>query len=127
MKKIERPVRSLLLGVGLSLLGVTSVHAQSVLFWSTQATPVNEQKDVREVVLKSSPVPVEFVTNNDGPYFTRLNAELQKALLVPAVKARLEEMGGEVRGSTSDEMRTMVANQTQKWIQVVNEAKIPKN
>ncbi len=61
------------------------------------------------------------------PVVDRLNAELQKALLVPAVKARLEEMGGEVRGSTPDEMRTMVANQTQKWIQVVNEAKIPKN
>lgn len=61
------------------------------------------------------------------PVVDRLNAELQKALLVPAVKTRLEEMGGEVRGSTSEEMRTMVANQTQKWIQVVNEAKIPKN
>lgn len=61
------------------------------------------------------------------PVVDRLNAELQKALLVPAVKTRLEEMGGEVRGSTPDEMRTMVANQTQKWIQVVNEAKIPKN
>jgi hypothetical protein len=36
-------------------------------------------------------------------------------------------MGGEVRGSTSDEMRNMVATQTQKWIQVVNDAKIPKN
>ena len=61
------------------------------------------------------------------PVVDRLNNELQKALLVPAVKTRLEEMGGEVRGSTPDEMRTMVANQTQKWIQVVNEAKIPKN
>lgn len=61
------------------------------------------------------------------PVVDRLNAELQKALLVPAVKTRLEEMGGEVRGSTPDEMRTMVANQTQKWIQVVNDAKIPKN
>lgn len=57
----------------------------------------------------------------------RLNAELQKALVVPAVKTRLEEMGGDVRGSTSDEMRKMVAEQTQKWIQVVNDAKIPKN
>jgi len=61
------------------------------------------------------------------PVVDRLNTELQKALLVPAVKTRLEEMGGEVRGSTPDEMRTMVATQTQKWIQVVNEAKIPKN
>ena len=56
----------------------------------------------------------------------RLNAEVQKALLVPAVKTRLEDMGGEARGSTSEEMKTMVTSQTQKWIQVVTEAKIPK-
>jgi tripartite-type tricarboxylate transporter receptor subunit TctC len=60
------------------------------------------------------------------PVIDRLNTELQKALQVPAVKARLEEMGGDVRGSTPEEMRVMVANQTQKWIQVVNDAKIPK-
>ena len=56
----------------------------------------------------------------------RLNAELQKALQVPTVKARLEDMGGEVHGSTPEEMKMMVANQTQKWIQVVSDAKIPK-
>ena len=56
----------------------------------------------------------------------RLNAEVQKALPVSAVKARLEDMGGEVRGSTPEEMKTMVASQTQKWIQVVTDAKIPK-
>ena len=56
----------------------------------------------------------------------RLNAEVQKALLVPAVKARLEDMGGEAKGSTPDEMKAMVASQTQKWIQVVADAKIPK-
>lgn len=61
------------------------------------------------------------------PIIDRLNAELEKALVVPAVKTRLEEMGGDVRGSTSDEMRKMVAEQTQKWIQVVSDAKIPKN
>ena len=77
MKQMKRPAAQLLVGFGLSLLATASANAQSVLFWSTQATPVNEQKDVREIVLKSSPVPVEFVTNNDGPYFTRLNAELQ--------------------------------------------------
>lgn len=56
----------------------------------------------------------------------RLNAEVQKALLVPAVKTRLEEMGGEAKGSTPDEMKAMVASQTQKWIQVVADAKISK-
>ena len=61
------------------------------------------------------------------PVIDRLNAELQKALLVPAVKTRLEDMGGEVRGSTSEEMRNMVATHTQRGVQVVNDAKIPKN
>ena len=56
----------------------------------------------------------------------RLNAEVQKALHVPTVKTRLEEMGGEARPSTPEEMRSMVSSQTQKWIQVVNDAKIPK-
>jgi tripartite-type tricarboxylate transporter receptor subunit TctC len=60
------------------------------------------------------------------PVIDRLNTELQKALQVPAVKTRLEDMGGEARGSTPEEMKTMVANQTQKWIQVVDAAKIPK-
>jgi|LauGreDrversion4_2_1035121.scaffolds.fasta_scaffold21857_6 tripartite-type tricarboxylate transporter receptor subunit TctC len=60
------------------------------------------------------------------PVIDRLNAELQKALQVAAVRTRLEEMGGEARGSTPEEMRTMVAAETQKWTQVVNDAKIPK-
>lgn len=57
----------------------------------------------------------------------RVNAELQKALAIPTVKSRLEDMGGDVRGSTPEEMRNMVSTQTQKWIQVVDEAKIPRN
>lgn len=55
-----------------------------------------------------------------------LHAETQKALQVPAVKARLEEMGGEVRGSTPQEMTAMVAAELQKWTQVVADAKIPR-
>lgn len=56
----------------------------------------------------------------------RLHAETQKALQIPAVKARLEEMGGEVRGSTPQEMSAMVAAELQKWTQVVADAKIPR-
>jgi tripartite-type tricarboxylate transporter receptor subunit TctC len=56
----------------------------------------------------------------------KLNADMQKALLVPAIRTRLEDMGGEVRGSTPEEMKAMVASETEKWIQVVNQAKIPK-
>lgn len=56
----------------------------------------------------------------------QLNAEAQKAIMVPAVKSRLEEMGGEVKGSSPEEMKSLVASQTQKWTQVVSQAKIPK-
>ncbi|MCK6403314.1 MAG: tripartite tricarboxylate transporter substrate binding protein [Sphaerotilus natans subsp. sulfidivorans] len=56
----------------------------------------------------------------------RLHAETQKALQIPAVKARLEEMGGEVRGSTPQEMSAMVAAELQKWTQVVADARIPR-
>lgn len=60
------------------------------------------------------------------PIVDRMHAETQKALQVPAVKARLEEMGGEARGSTPQEMRTMVAAEVQKWTQLVTDAKIAR-
>jgi tripartite-type tricarboxylate transporter receptor subunit TctC len=56
----------------------------------------------------------------------RLNAETLKALQVPEVRARLEEMGGDARGSTPAEMGAMVAAEVQKWTQVVTEAHIPR-
>lgn len=60
------------------------------------------------------------------PIVERLHAETQKALQVPAVKARLEEMGGEARGSTPQEMAAMVTAEVQKWTQVVTDARIPR-
>jgi tripartite-type tricarboxylate transporter receptor subunit TctC len=56
----------------------------------------------------------------------RLNTEVQSALQVAAVRSRLEDMGGEVRGSTPEEMKRMVAAETEKWTSVVNQARIPK-
>jgi len=56
----------------------------------------------------------------------RLNAEMLKALQIPAVKTRLEDIGGEVRGSTPEEMKAMVASELSRWVQVVADAKIPK-
>ncbi|MBO9649496.1 MAG: tripartite tricarboxylate transporter substrate binding protein [Variovorax sp.] len=56
----------------------------------------------------------------------QLNAAVQKALQVPQVRARLEEMGGDARGSTPEAMATMLQNELKKWTVVVNEAQIPK-
>ena len=60
------------------------------------------------------------------PIVDRLHAETLKSLQVPAVRARLEEMGGEARGSTPEEMTTMVATELKRWTTVVNDARIPK-
>ena len=60
------------------------------------------------------------------PIVDRLHAETLKALQAPAVRTRLEEMGGEARGSTPEEMTAMVATELKRWTTVVNDARIPK-
>ncbi|TWG35693.1 tripartite-type tricarboxylate transporter receptor subunit TctC [Acidovorax delafieldii] len=60
------------------------------------------------------------------PIVDRLNAEVLRALQAPAVRQRLEDMGGEARGSTPEEMKVMVSHEIEKWQQVVADAKIPK-
>ncbi|CAN7306231.1 tripartite tricarboxylate transporter substrate binding protein [Pseudorhodoferax sp. LjRoot39] len=60
------------------------------------------------------------------PIVARLNAEVQKALQVPAVRQRLEDMGGEVRGSTPEEMKTMLGRELDRWVHVVADAGIAK-
>ena len=61
-----------------------------------------------------------------GPVVEQLNAAVQKALEVPAVRKRLEDMGGEVRASTPAEMKAMVSAELEKWKRVVADARIPK-
>lgn len=56
----------------------------------------------------------------------RLNAEMQRVLRVPEVRAKLEEIGGEVRGSTPGEMRARVATELKNWTQVIRQARIER-
>ena len=56
----------------------------------------------------------------------RLNAETLKALQVAAVRQRLEDMGGEARGSTPDEMKAMMTRELERWTVVVADSQIPK-
>lgn len=60
------------------------------------------------------------------PIVERLRSETLKALQVAAVRARLEEMGGEARGSTPEEMTAMVSAELKRWTAVVNDAHIPR-
>jgi tripartite-type tricarboxylate transporter receptor subunit TctC len=60
------------------------------------------------------------------PIVMRLHAEMQKLLQVPDARAKLEGMGGEVQGSTPEEMRARVAEEMQRWARVIREANIPR-
>ncbi|MFM9927264.1 tripartite tricarboxylate transporter substrate binding protein [Variovorax sp. H27-G14] len=60
------------------------------------------------------------------PIVDQLRAATLKALQAPGVRARLEDMGGEARGSTPEEMTAMVGGELNKWTTVVNDAHIPK-
>lgn len=55
-----------------------------------------------------------------------LNAALQTALAVPEVRARLEQIGGDVRGSSPQEMRDLINAEITQWKSVIDEAKIER-
>jgi tripartite-type tricarboxylate transporter receptor subunit TctC len=57
----------------------------------------------------------------------RLNAEVATAIKVPSVRSSLEDMGGDVRGSTPEEMKSMVASELARWSRIVSERNIPKS
>lgn len=60
------------------------------------------------------------------PIVDQLNRETQKALQEPAVRQKLIDIGGEARGSTPDEMRAMIAAESDKWNRLVTEANIQR-
>ena len=58
------------------LVSAVAAQADDVLFWSTQAKPVEEAQAMREQVLAGAG-DVDYQPNDGGPWLTRLNAELQ--------------------------------------------------
>ena len=62
-------------GIALSCIAVAA--QADVLFWSTQAKPVEEAQAMREQVLSGFAGDVDYQPNDGGPWITRLNAELQ--------------------------------------------------
>ena len=56
-----------------------------------------------------------------------LNAATLEILRDPEIKQRLETaVGGEVRGSSPEEMKKLIQSEIAKWSGVVEAAKIPK-
>jgi multiple sugar transport system substrate-binding protein len=67
----------ILAGAALALsIAIGGAQAQ-VLFWSTQARPVEETQKMRSEVLKAFDGQVDYQVAEDGPWLTRLQAELQ--------------------------------------------------
>ncbi len=60
------------------VVACTAFAAQAdVLFWSTQAKPVEEAQAMRDQVLAGFADVVDYQPNDGGPWITRLEAELQ--------------------------------------------------
>lgn len=61
---------------GLAMLATAGAAQADVLFWSTQAKPVEESQAMREQVLAGFAESVDYQPNDAGPWITRLNAEI---------------------------------------------------
>ncbi len=57
-------------------LGAGTAGAE-ILFWSTQAKPIEETQAMRDQVLAPSGLDVDYQASDGGPWLTRLQAELQ--------------------------------------------------
>ena len=62
---------------GIAIATLAFAAQADVLFWSTQAKPVEEAQAMREQVLSSFGDAVDYQPNDGGPWLTRLQAELQ--------------------------------------------------
>jgi tripartite-type tricarboxylate transporter receptor subunit TctC len=62
--------------------------------------------------------------NTPQPIVQRLNAEVQRVIAAPELRARLESFGAEVRGTTPAEMRELVERQVALWTKVAKAANI---
>jgi tripartite-type tricarboxylate transporter receptor subunit TctC len=69
---------------------------------------------------------VGFATTAGTPAASvlRLHAETGRALKVTEVSTRLDQIGGEARGSSPEEMRARVAEEVKRWARVIKEAGI---
>ena len=69
-------LRKTLMGATAALAFASAAQAD-VLFWSTQANPVEESQAMRETVLAGAGQAVDYQSNEGGPWLTRLQAEIQ--------------------------------------------------
>lgn len=61
----------------LALIAMAGPVVAQPLFWSTQAKPVEESQRMRDDVLAGFPGGVDYQPSDEGPWITRLQAEIQ--------------------------------------------------
>lgn len=71
---IKKTALAAAIAVGTSLGAVSTSNAE-VLFWSTQANPIEEAQAMREQVLSGFEAGVDFQPSETGPWLTRIEAE----------------------------------------------------
>ncbi len=119
---------------GMATVTVAAPHIASGTIRALAVTSKTRWRDLPDVpTLEEAGVPGYEVTSWSGfagppglpqPIVDRLNAEVQRAIKVPSVKERLENLGGDARGTTPAEMKALVARQVAMWAKLAREANI---
>lgn len=76
MSQFRKAVAALAVATATSTIGISTASAKGVLFWATQAKPVEEAQAMRQQVLSGYEGEVDFQPSDGGPWLTRLQAEL---------------------------------------------------
>ena len=64
--------------------------------------------------------------NTPRPIVDRLNREINAALALPDVQSKFHELGIDPRGGSPEELRTLLANEIEKWKNLVSSMKIER-
>jgi multiple sugar transport system substrate-binding protein len=76
MKKTLKLLAGATLAISMGALSAGVANAQ-VLFWSSQAAPVEETQKMREQVLAGFEGSIDFQPQEPGPFITRIEAEME--------------------------------------------------
>lgn len=119
---------------GIAISCIAFAAQADVLFWSTQAKPVEEAQAMREQVMSGFAGGVDYQPNDSGPWITRLNAELKAgsgtigvlgalhgdySAMDPADLVDLSDMGVKASSDTFNTLAKLGTDQMQyiPWMQ----------
>ncbi|MDO8881574.1 ABC transporter substrate-binding protein [Pseudotabrizicola sp.] len=79
---------------------ITGPALAEPLFWSTQAKPIEESQKMRDEVMAGFPGGVDYQPSDEGPWLTRMQAELQagsgRIAVLGGLHGDLSSLGGDL-------------------------------